>query len=114
MAFVFCLESSSRFIVILIIAVLALPSLVNVNQYHDKIQAELQNKLGRSVSLGQMTLKVFPLSLRVNSVQIGEDPRFQTGKPFATANQLDVSVRAAAAAAKRRRGELHRTGESRG
>ena len=34
-------------VLIVVIAVIALPSLVNVNQYHDKIQAELQQKLHR-------------------------------------------------------------------
>src|SRR5436309_3210214 len=32
-------------IVVVAILIFALPSLVNVNQYHDKIQAELQQKL---------------------------------------------------------------------
>ena len=38
-------------VVIIVILVFALPSLVNVNQYHDKIQAELQDKLHRDVKL---------------------------------------------------------------
>ena len=80
-------------VVLFVVAVVALPALVNANQYHDKIQAELQSKIGRPVKLGDISLHIIPLSLRVNDVEIGEDPNFHTGKPFATAKQLDVSAK---------------------
>ena len=80
-------------ILIVAIAIFALPSLVNVNQYHDKIQAELQQKLHREVKLGEMGLKLFPFSIRVSNAEIGEDPRFNTGRPFASTQQLAVSAK---------------------
>lgn len=80
-------------VVIVVILIFALPALVSVNQYHDKIQAELQQKLHRQVGLGDMRLKIVPLSIRVSDVSIGEDPKFNTGKPFATTQDLAVSVR---------------------
>jgi len=80
-------------VVIIVIAIFALPSLVNVNQYHDKIQAELQQKLHRDVKLGNMSLKIVPFSIRVSDVQVGEDPKFATGRPFATTQDLAVSVK---------------------
>ncbi|MEO8724873.1 MAG: AsmA family protein [Acidobacteriaceae bacterium] len=80
-------------ILIFIIVLLALPALVNVNQYHDKIQAELEKALGRKVMLGQMELKTFPVRVKVDNVNIAEDPNFPTGKPFATANEVDISVK---------------------
>src|SRR5581483_1092181 len=80
-------------IAIIVIAIFALPSLVNVNQYHDKIQAELQDKLHRDVKLGNMSLKIVPLSIRVADVQIGEDSSFHTGRPFATTSDLAVSAK---------------------
>ena len=80
-------------VVIIVIAIFALPSLVNVNQYHDKIQAELQQKLHRDVKLGNMALKIVPFSIRVSDVQIGEDQKFATGRPFATTQDLAVSVK---------------------
>src|SRR5581483_3797368 len=80
-------------IAIIVIAIFALPSLVNVNQYHDKIQAELQDKLHRDLKLGNMSLKIVPLSIRVADVQIGEDPNFRTGRPFATTSDLAVSAK---------------------
>lgn len=80
-------------VVLIVILIFALPSLVNVNQYHDKIQAELQQKLHRQVKLGNMTLKLMPFSIRVADAEIGEDPRFNTGHPFATAQDLAVSAK---------------------
>ena len=80
-------------VVLVIIAVIALPSLVNVNQYHDKIQAELQQKLHRDVKLGDMSLKLIPFSIRVTNVEIGEDSKFNTGRPFASTQQLAVSAK---------------------
>src|SRR5262245_26263447 len=80
-------------IVVLIVAVvLAIPYLVDVNRYHDRIQTELQQRLGRPVSLGQMHLRMLPLAIRVESPVIGEDPRFGSSKPFAQADELAVSV----------------------
>src|SRR5438105_8479056 len=78
---------------IVVIAIFALPSLVNVNQYHDKIHAELQQKLHRQVKLGNMALKVLPFSIRIADAEIGEDPKFNTGHPFASAQDLAVSAK---------------------
>jgi len=80
-------------VVIIVIAVIALPSLLDVNQYHDRIQAELQQKLHRQVRLGNMSLKIFPFSIRVSNAEIGEDPRFNTGRPFASTQELAVSAK---------------------
>lgn len=80
-------------VVIIVIALIALPSLLDVNQYHDKIQAELQQKLHRQVKLGEMSLKLLPFSIRVSNAEIGEDPKFNTGRPFASTQQLSVSAK---------------------
>src|SRR5579864_6048299 len=80
-------------VVIVVILIFALPAVVNVNQYHDKIQAELQQKLHRQVSLGNMSLKIVPFSIRVSDVSIGEDPKFNTGRPFAATQDLAVSAK---------------------
>jgi len=79
--------------VLVVILVIALPSLLDVNQYHDRIQAELQQKLHRQVRLGNLSLKIIPFSIRVSDAVIGEDPRFKTGRPFASAQELSVSAK---------------------
>jgi len=80
-------------VVIVGILVFALPSLIDVNQYHDKIQAELQQKLHRQVKLGDMRLKIIPFSIRVANAEIGEDPKFNNGRPFASTEALAVSAK---------------------
>src|SRR5271169_3472651 len=80
-------------IVIVVLVMLALPHLIDVNQYRGEIQAQLQNRLNRPVKLGAMSLAVFPLRVQVQDVVIGEDPRFRTNVPFADVGELDISVK---------------------
>ena len=80
-------------VVIIVGALLALPHLIDVNQYRGQIQSELQQRLNRPVQLGEMSLGVFPLRVEANNVIIGEDPSFHSTAPFAQVAQLDVSVK---------------------
>lgn len=66
--------------------------LVDVNQFRPRIQAELQTRLGRPVSLGAMGLRLVPLAIRADDLTIGEAPAFRTGRPFAAAKELRVRV----------------------
>ncbi len=77
--------------VLIVIVLAVLPQFLDVNQYRPRIQAELQSRLGRTVSLGNIRASLLPPSLIVKDVVIGEDPRFGAG-PFAKANELDVRV----------------------
>lgn len=81
--------------VLVVIAITALPYLLDVNSYRDRIQAELQARTGRAVSLGQMELKVFPVAFKVKNAVIGEDPAFKSTAPFAQISELLVSVKVA-------------------
>jgi uncharacterized protein involved in outer membrane biogenesis len=65
----------------------------DLNAYRGSIQALLTERLGREVSIGPMYASLSPLALRVDEVVIGEDPGFQTGKPFARVGTLYVSPR---------------------
>jgi AsmA protein len=78
-------------VIILAIAVLAVPSLVDVNRYRPQIEAKLRERLGRDVSLGPMRLSLIPLAFRVENATIGEDPAFKTGRPFAQVQTLFLS-----------------------
>src|SRR5258708_4716054 len=69
------------------------PHVIDINQYHDRIQAQLQKRLGRSVSLGEMKLSLLPPSFAVQNAIIGEDGTFNTGRPFAATENLSVSVK---------------------
>lgn len=80
-------------VVLLIAAVLIVPHLIDVNQYHSQIQSQLEKRLGRQVTLGNMGLRLFPPAFDVENTTIAEDPHFNTGRSFATADRLAVSVK---------------------
>lgn len=80
-------------VALLVAAALIVPYVIDVNSYHDQIQAQLEKKLGRPVSLGRMSLSLFPPSFQVENANIGEDKSFNTQRAFATAEKLAVSVK---------------------
>ncbi len=75
------------------VVALALPHLLDVNSYRGQIQAELEKRLHRGVTLGAMRLSVFPLAFRVRDVAIAEDRRFGEGQVFAQADEVQVAAR---------------------
>src|SRR5262245_38917919 len=80
--------------VLLVLAVaLILPHFLDINKYHDQIQAQLEKRLGRRVSLSNMDLSFLPPSFRVENTVIAEDSHFNTRTPFATAEKLTITVR---------------------
>jgi uncharacterized protein involved in outer membrane biogenesis len=81
------------FIVVVVAAVLIFVTTFDVNKYHGTIQAELEKRLGRPVTLGDMHLGAFPPRFRVQDPSIAEDPHFGGGAAFVKAQQLDVSVK---------------------
>lgn len=80
-------------VVLLVAAALIIPHVVDINDYHAQIQSQLEKKLGRQVSLGPMSLSLFPPSFQVSNAVIGEDKDFNSSRPFATADKLAVSVK---------------------
>lgn len=80
-------------VLLIVAAALIIPHVVDINSYHNQIQTQLEKKLGRQVSLGEMSLSLFPPSFQVSNAIIGEDKSFNTGRPFATADKLAISVK---------------------
>jgi uncharacterized protein involved in outer membrane biogenesis len=81
-------------LLVVVLAVLAmLPRLLDVNRYHDRIQAELQTRLGREVQLGQMSLGLLPPTFKVQNAVIGEDPKYSSGTAFAQTAELDIELK---------------------
>ena len=78
---------------VIVLLVLALPYLVDVNRYRPQLEAAAGDALGRQVSLGPMQLSLVPLGVRVREASIGEDPAFNTGRPFVRVGELYVSPR---------------------
>jgi len=63
-----------------------------IDSFRPKIQAQLQQKLNRQVDIGHLSLRLLPLSIKVESLTIGDDPAFASGRPFAKAGQVFVSA----------------------
>lgn len=80
-------------VALVIAAALIVPRFIDINHYHGQIQAQLQQRLGRPVSLGEMGLSLLPPSFQVRNVVISEDPQFSTGQPFLATEKLAVSVK---------------------
>jgi uncharacterized protein involved in outer membrane biogenesis len=78
--------------VILLIGVVFFAILLNVDKYRPRVQAELQKKLDRPVTLGHLGLRLLPFSIRVDGFTIGDAPEFGSNRPFATAKEVYVSV----------------------
>lgn len=68
-------------VVLLFVALLALPLLLDVNTYRGQIVSQLEQKLGRKVSLGKLGLRVLPsLKVTVDDLAIGDDPQLAQGE----------------------------------
>lgn len=81
-------------IVIAIIAAVAIfLATFDVNRYRGRIQADLTQRLGRNVTLGDMHLSLFPPRFIVHNVAIADDPAFNPQRPFVQAQEFDISVK---------------------
>jgi AsmA protein len=78
-------------VLVLIVAVVALPFLINVNDFRPRIESELSTALGRQVSVGNLHLSIFSGSVAADNLSIADDPAFSK-QPFITAKALDVGV----------------------
>lgn len=65
----------------------------NVNDYRATIESQLENRLGRDVTLGRMELALFPPHIQVGDVVVADDPGFANPRPFIRAEQLGVSAK---------------------
>lgn len=80
-------------LLVVIVAVAILAATFNVNKYRGTIQSQLEKRLDRSVTLGEMQLKLFPPRFGVQDLAIADDPHFSPDSPFVKAKELDVSVK---------------------
>src|SRR5258708_2847534 len=76
---------------ILVVLALALPFLIDVNTFRPRIESELTNALGRSVTVGNLSLSLWSGSLAADNITIADDPAFSR-TPFVKADALNVGV----------------------
>ena len=74
-----------------LVILIALPLFININSFRPKIESELTSALGRSVTLGEMSLSLFSGKVGVENVSIADDPAFSKS-PFITMKSLEVGV----------------------
>ena len=78
-------------VVVLLLAVIALPFLIDANQFRPRLEAELSQRLGRDVKLGNLKLSLLSGGVAAADISISEDPKFGHA-PFLTAQSLAVGV----------------------
>ena len=78
-------------VALLIVAAIALPFLVNVNNFRPQIESNLSSALGRPVKVGNLSLSILSGSVEADQLSIADDPKFSSA-PFIQAKTLKVGV----------------------
>jgi AsmA protein len=76
---------------LLIVIALALPFLIDANQFRPRLESALTQALGREVKLGDLKLSVFEGAVSAADLSIADDPAFSK-TPFISAKSLNVGV----------------------
>jgi AsmA protein len=76
---------------VIVLALIALPFGVNVNSFRPKLEAELSTALGRTVTVGNLSLSILGGSVAAQNLAIADDPTFSQD-PFIRAKSLKVGV----------------------
>jgi uncharacterized protein involved in outer membrane biogenesis len=58
---------------------LAMPRLLNIDRYRPKVISYLQEKLGKQVEIGRLSLTMFPASIRIDDFGVKNPPIFPAG-----------------------------------
>jgi AsmA protein len=78
-------------VALLVIAIIALPFILDANQFKPELESKLSSALGREVKLGQLKLSILSGSVEVEDILIADDPKFSQS-PFVEAKSLQVSI----------------------
>jgi len=78
-------------LILLIAVVIALPFIIDANQFRPKLESELTSALGREVKVGNLKLSILSGSVAADDISIADDQRFSRS-PFVTAKSLLAGV----------------------
>jgi AsmA protein len=78
-------------VAVVVLVLMALPLLINIDNFRPRIESELTNALGRQVTLGNLSLSILRGRVGVADLSIADDPAFSKS-PFITAKSLKVGV----------------------
>ena len=79
-------------IALVLVAVGAVFALFDANAFREPVRAQLEKQLGRPVTVRDLGLKLFPLSIRLDDVTVGESPQFAPNQRFAAVKELAVRI----------------------
>ena len=80
-------------VVLLVVAILSLPVLIDLNKYQDQYKPLIEEALNRKIDLKDIRLTLWPrIGVRVAGFTVQDDPAYGTG-PFASLTSLDVGVK---------------------
>ncbi|WP_447984489.1 AsmA family protein [Nitrospira sp. Nam74] len=80
-------------VVLLIVAILLLPFLVDVNTYKDRYQPMIEEALNRKITLNDLRLTIIPrIGVRIAGFTVMDDPTF-SNTPFASLDSVDIGVK---------------------
>src|SRR5260370_23843108 len=75
-----------------LLALAALPFLLNGNSFRPALQAQIEQRLHRPVTVGGIQGKTFPLALRISDLLIGQPAGGGSKLPFVEAKEAFVAV----------------------
>ena len=78
-------------IVLLLLAALALPFLIDPNTFRPMLESRLSQALGREVKLGELKLSILSGSVTANDLAIADDPAYSR-TPFVQAKSIAIGV----------------------
>src|SRR5579864_97662 len=78
-------------VAVLLVIVIALPFLINANDFRPKLESVLTNALGREVKVGDLKLAIFSGGVMAADLSIADDPAYSR-TPFVRAKSLKASV----------------------
>ncbi|HYK91554.1 MAG TPA: AsmA family protein [Acidobacteriota bacterium] len=85
------LKITAIIVLLLVALIVAVPFLVDANQFRPKVESELTSALGREVKVGNLKLSLFSGGVAADEISIGDDPSFSRS-PFVRARSLSVGV----------------------
>ena len=86
------LIAASVLVALPLLALAALPFLLNGNSFRPALQARMEHWLHRPVTVGGVRVKTFPLTLRISDLRIGQPAGIDSKLPFVHAKEVTVAV----------------------
>jgi AsmA protein len=76
---------------VVLVAIIALPFMIDADQFRPAIQNELNGMLGREMTIGHLDLSVWRGTLKAADISVSDDAAFSS-EPFVRAQSLEVGI----------------------